>query len=59
LEATGDWLISHDASMEIFTSGAGLLIDGFALSILVDLYAIIARWIGGESVPIRGESAHP
>jgi hypothetical protein len=45
--------------MEIFTSGAGLLIDGFALSILVDLFAIIARWIGGESVPIRGESAHP
>jgi membrane protein required for colicin V production len=59
LETTGDWLISHEASMEIVTSGSGLLIDGFALSILVDLFAIIARWIGGESVPIREESVRP
>jgi membrane protein required for colicin V production len=59
LETTGDWLISHEASMEIVTSGSGLLIDGFALSILVDLFAIISRWIGGESVPIREESVRP
>jgi membrane protein required for colicin V production len=51
LEATGDWLISHEASMEIVTSGSGLLIDGFALSILVDLFAIITRWMGGGALP--------
>jgi hypothetical protein len=54
LEATGDWLISHEASMEILTSGSGLLIDGFALSILVDLFAIITRWMGGGALP-RGK----
>ena len=57
LEATGDWLISHDASMEIFTSGAGLLIDGFALSILVDLFAIMTRWMGGRRARPRPSAA--
>jgi hypothetical protein len=40
--------------MEIVTSGSGLLIDGFALSTLVDLFAIITRWMGGGALP-RGK----
>jgi membrane protein required for colicin V production len=55
LEATGDWLMSHEVNMGIVPSVSGLLIDGFALSILVDSFAIIARWIGIGVPHLRAE----
>jgi membrane protein required for colicin V production len=55
LETTGDWLMSHEVNMGIVPSVSGLLIDGFALSILVDSFAVIARWIGIGVPHLRAE----
>jgi membrane protein required for colicin V production len=64
LQETGDWLMSHmphETNIGFVTSGSGLLVDGFALSILVDLFAIITRWMGLDvrSLPLSRESARP
>jgi membrane protein required for colicin V production len=55
LETTSDWLMSHEVNMGIVPSVSGLLIDGFALSILVDSFAVIARWIGIGVTHLRAE----
>jgi hypothetical protein len=61
LQETGEWLMSHTpdaANMGFVTSGSGVLTDGFALSILVDLFAITTRWLG-EGVQLRGWKRPP
>jgi membrane protein required for colicin V production len=61
LQETGEWLMSHTphaANMGFVTSGSGVLTDGFALSILVDLFAITTRLVG-EGVRLRGWKRPP